>query len=74
MRIPCTLMRGGTSKGILIESSDLPYPAETQDKILFRLMGRSSGLLSVAQLESSWKAMLTSRKIAIGTIDLVNER
>ncbi len=39
MRIPCTLMRGGTSKGVLIQSSDLPYPVETQDQILLRLMG-----------------------------------
>lgn len=39
MRIPCTFMRGGTSKGVLIQSSDLPHPVEIQDQILLRLMG-----------------------------------
>ena len=32
-------MRGGTSKGVLIQSSDLPPSEEIQDKILLRLMG-----------------------------------
>ena len=38
-KLPVTIMRGGTSKGIYILESDLPENREEWDAILLRLMG-----------------------------------
>ena len=38
-RIPCVLMRGGTSKGTYFLAEDLPRDAETRDKVLLAVMG-----------------------------------
>src|SRR5215469_9789405 len=37
--IPCTLMRGGTSKGPFFLASDLPGDAELRDRVLLAAMG-----------------------------------
>jgi len=37
--IPCTLMRGGTSKGPFFLASDLPADVETRDRVLLAAMG-----------------------------------
>ena len=37
--IPCTLMRGGTSKGPFFLASDLPSDAHTRDRVLLAAMG-----------------------------------
>ena len=37
--IPCTWMRGGTSKGGFFLASDLPNNTEERDKLLLRIMG-----------------------------------
>jgi 4-oxalomesaconate tautomerase len=37
--IPCTLMRGGTSKGAFFLASDLPSDAPTRDRVLLAAMG-----------------------------------
>jgi len=37
--IPCTLMRGGTSKGPFFLASDLPSDVETRDRVLMAAMG-----------------------------------
>ncbi len=37
--IPCSLMRGGTSKGLYFMASDLPADAETRDAVLLAAMG-----------------------------------
>lgn len=37
--IPCTLMRGGTSKGPYFQAHDLPADIETRDKVLLSVMG-----------------------------------
>jgi 4-oxalomesaconate tautomerase len=37
--IPCTLMRGGTSKGPFFLASDLPADAATRDRVLLAVMG-----------------------------------
>lgn len=42
-RIPCTLMRGGTSKGPFFLASDLPYPVELRDRVLLAAMGSPDG-------------------------------
>jgi 4-oxalomesaconate tautomerase len=38
-RIPCTLMRGGTSKGPFFLASDLPSDAPLRDRVLLAVMG-----------------------------------
>lgn len=38
-RIPCVLMRGGTSKGPYFLASDLPQDKELRDKVLLAVMG-----------------------------------
>jgi len=38
-RIPCTLMRGGTSKGPFFVASDLPSDAALRDRVLLAVMG-----------------------------------
>src|SRR5262245_18963004 len=38
-RIPCVLMRGGTSKGPYFLASDLPDDVATRDKVLLAAMG-----------------------------------
>lgn len=38
-RIPCVLMRGGTSKGLLFRAEDLPADPATRDEVLLRAMG-----------------------------------
>lgn len=37
--IPCNLYRGGTSRGVLVLGSDLPYPREVIERILSRVFG-----------------------------------
>jgi 4-oxalomesaconate tautomerase len=37
--IPCTIMRGGTSKGLYCLASDLPADVPTRDKVLLAAMG-----------------------------------
>jgi 4-oxalomesaconate tautomerase len=37
--IPCTLMRGGTSKGLYFHSCDLPDERTTRDRVLLAAMG-----------------------------------
>lgn len=39
MKIPCTIMRGGTSKGIFLRASDLPSAGAARDKMLLRIFG-----------------------------------
>jgi len=42
-RIPCTLMRGGTSKGAYFLASDLPDSPELRDRVLLAVMGSPDG-------------------------------
>ena len=37
--IPCTVMRGGTSKGLYFLASDLPLDAKVRDAVLLAAMG-----------------------------------
>ncbi|WP_348240564.1 PrpF domain-containing protein, partial [Salmonella enterica] len=37
--IPCTLMRGGTSKGLYFDAKDLPADRETRDRVLLAALG-----------------------------------
>src|SRR5271167_477410 len=37
--IPCTVMRGGTSKGLYFKAGDLPADLATRNKVLLAAMG-----------------------------------
>src|SRR5688572_241814 len=37
--IPCTIMRGGTSKGLYFHNRDLPADRATRDRVLLAAMG-----------------------------------
>jgi methylitaconate Delta-isomerase len=39
MKIPCTIMRGGTSKGIILRADSLPSDPATRDAIILRIFG-----------------------------------
>ena len=39
LELPCTLMRGGTSKGIILRESDLPKDRARRDAVILRLFG-----------------------------------
>lgn len=39
LSFPCTIMRGGTSKGVFLMDSDLPSDPEARDRILLAIMG-----------------------------------
>jgi 4-oxalomesaconate tautomerase len=41
--IPCTLMRGGTSKGAFFLATDLPQRVELRDRVLLAAMGSPDG-------------------------------
>lgn len=48
VRIPCVIMRGGTSKGIFLLGNDLPADPEIRDKVVLsilevRIPGRLTG-------------------------------
>jgi methylitaconate Delta-isomerase len=37
--LPCTIMRGGTSKAAFLRESDLPPPGEARDAPILRVFG-----------------------------------
>ena len=39
IRIPCVIMRAGTSKGIFLKENDLPADQALRDKIILRIFG-----------------------------------
>lgn len=38
-RIPCVIMRGGTSKGIYLKANDLPSDPALRDKVILNIFG-----------------------------------
>lgn len=61
LAISCTLMRGGTSKGLYFKTEDLPPPGRERDAILMALIG-SQDLLQIDGLGGS---RLVTAKLAI---------
>lgn len=59
--IPCTLMRGGTSKGAFFLASDLPADAATRDRVLLKVMGSPD----VRQIDGIGGADPLTSKVAI---------
>ncbi len=60
-RIPCILMRGGTSKGLYIFEKDLPERVEERDELLLRLMGSPD----LKQINGLGGATSVTSKVAI---------
>ena len=62
--IPCTLMRGGTSKGVFFRKEALPPAGKRRDEVLLRIFGSGDPMqldgLGGAQIQSS-KTMIVSR-------------
>lgn len=63
MKIPCAIMRGGTSKGIYIKEEHLPPPGQARDKTLLAIFGSPD----VRQIDGLGGAdPLTSKAAIIG--------
>jgi 2-methylaconitate cis-trans-isomerase PrpF len=61
--IPCSLYRGGTSRGVLFLESDLSYPREIRDRILLRIFGSPDS----RQIDGLGGATsLTSKALVVG--------
>jgi 4-oxalomesaconate tautomerase len=59
--IPCTLMRGGTSKGPFFLASDLPSDAQVRDRVLLAAMGSPD----IRQIDGIGGADPLTSKVAI---------
>lgn len=60
-KIPCVLMRGGTSKGPFFMASDLPSEKERRDEILLKIMGSPD----LRQIDGIGGATFVTSKVAI---------
>ncbi|MBL8550079.1 MAG: 4-oxalomesaconate tautomerase [Hyphomonadaceae bacterium] len=61
--IPCTIYRGGTSKGLYFRGEDLPADIETRDKVLLAAMGSPDA----RQIDGMGGAHPLTSKVAIVT-------
>src|SRR5438132_12996423 len=59
--IPCTLMRGGTSKGLYFHASDLPGERALRDRVLLAAMGSPD----VRQIDGVGGAHPLTSKVAV---------
>ncbi|MDB5590954.1 PrpF domain-containing protein [Enterovirga sp.] len=59
--IRCTLLRGGTSKGVYLHEHDIPEPGAVRDRVLKRIMGTPD----VMQIDGLGGTHLVTSKIAI---------
>jgi 4-oxalomesaconate tautomerase len=59
--IPCTLMRGGTSKGLYFDARDLPAEREVRDRVLLAAMGSPD----VRQIDGVGGAHPLTSKVAV---------
>ena len=59
--IPCTLMRGGTSKGLYIHADDLPADRKARDQVLLAAMGSPD----VRQIDGVGGAHPLTSKVAV---------
>jgi 4-oxalomesaconate tautomerase len=60
-KIPCVLMRGGTSRGPIFHSHDLPSDPATRDRVLLRAMGSPDA----KQIDGIGGATTVTSKVAI---------
>lgn len=59
--IPCTVMRGGTSKGLYFRAEDLPADKETRDRVLLAAMGSPD----IRQIDGMGGAHPLTSKVAV---------
>jgi 4-oxalomesaconate tautomerase len=59
--IPCTVMRGGTSKGLYFRAQDLPQDVETRDSVLLAAMGSPD----IRQIDGMGGAHPLTSKVAV---------
>ena len=59
--IPCTVMRGGTSKGLYFRVEDLPADHETRDRVLLAAMGSPD----IRQIDGMGGAHPLTSKVAV---------
>jgi 4-oxalomesaconate tautomerase len=59
--IPCTLMRGGTSKGLFFHAQDLPVDPEQRDRVLLAAMGSPDA----RQIDGAGGAHPLTSKVAV---------
>src|SRR5918994_4204131 len=59
--IPCTLMRGGTSKGLYFHGSDLPAERQLRDRVLLAAMGSPDA----RQIDGTGGAHPLTSKVAV---------
>jgi 2-methylaconitate cis-trans-isomerase PrpF len=59
--IRCTLLRGGTSKGVYLHEQDIPAPGPVRDRVLKRIMGTPD----VMQIDGLGGTHLVTSKMAI---------
>jgi 2-methylaconitate cis-trans-isomerase PrpF len=60
-QIPCTIMRGGTSKGLYFLEKNLPVAGKERDQLLLRIMGSPD----IKQIDGLGGATSVTSKIAI---------
>ena len=60
-RIPCVILRGGTSKGIYLKANHLPQDKETRDKVILEIFGSPD----VRQIDGLAGADPLTSKVAI---------
>ncbi|WHH61131.1 PrpF domain-containing protein [Petroclostridium sp. X23] len=60
-RVPCVIMRGGTSRAIFLKSNDLPSDSELRDKVILEIFGSPD----VRQIDGLAGADSLTSKLAI---------
>lgn len=60
-RIPCVIMRGGTSKALFFHENDLPEDVESRDKVILRAFGSPD----IRQIDGLGGANSSTSKVAV---------
>lgn len=63
LSVPCTIMRGGTSKGLFFQKEDLPTDDSTRDKVILSAFGSPDP--NGRQIDGLGGATSTTSKVAI---------
>lgn len=69
LRVPCVLMRGGTSRGLVFKDSDLPLDHEARERVILKIYGSSPN----GQIDGVGGGTSVTSKVAIVGISSTNE-
>ena len=61
LKVPCSIVRGGTSKAIYLMEQDIPKPGKDRDRLILAVFGSPS----LRQLDGLGGADITTSKVAI---------